>query len=215
MTDLFKYPSTPHMPWSPGASGDDKTLSAMDHFKDKIVVITEKMDGENATLYRDHYHARSLDSRHHPSRDWIKAYWGQIRFSIPGQYRFCGENLYAQHSIIYDNLPSYFMLFNVWDQDNFALSWEDTETWAYLLNMISVPVIYKGIYSEEIIHSIISSLDLSKQEGIVLRNAETFHFDDFGKNMAKWVRKGHVQTEKHWMHAEIKPNGLLALKETD
>lgn len=36
------------------------------------VVITEKMDGENTTLYRDGLHARSLDSRHHPSRNWVK-----------------------------------------------------------------------------------------------------------------------------------------------
>ncbi|MEL7307213.1 MAG: RNA ligase family protein, partial [Pseudomonadota bacterium] len=39
----------------------------------------------------------------------------------------CGENLYARHSISYNNLPSYFMAFSVWNELNQCLSWQDTK----------------------------------------------------------------------------------------
>lgn len=69
----MKYPRTPHLPWSPGASVDDVRLEGLDGFEGEEVVVTEKLDGENTTLYRDGLHARSMDSAHHPSRTWVKA----------------------------------------------------------------------------------------------------------------------------------------------
>src|SRR5690554_4811700 len=108
-----KYPRTRHLPWSPGASHDDLVSREVESFVGQRIIVTEKMDGENTTLYRDHLHARSLDSRHHPSRDWVKALHGRIAHEIPERWRVCGENLYARHSIGYEALPSYFMLFSV------------------------------------------------------------------------------------------------------
>lgn len=68
-----KYPRTAHLPWSPGATSDDIYQGNLSPFAGKQVVVTEKMDGENTTLYRDFVHARSIDSRFHPSRTWVKA----------------------------------------------------------------------------------------------------------------------------------------------
>jgi hypothetical protein len=45
-------------------------------------------------------------------------------------------------------------------------------------------------------------------EGFVMKNIDRFHYDDFGNNIAKYVRKGHVQTDEHWMHQEVIPNKL-------
>ena len=42
-----KYPRTYHLPWSLGATSDDKILKDTSCFDDKIVIITEKLDGEN------------------------------------------------------------------------------------------------------------------------------------------------------------------------
>lgn len=42
-----KYPRTYHLPWSPGATDDDRIIKSADVFKDKEVVVTVKMDGEN------------------------------------------------------------------------------------------------------------------------------------------------------------------------
>lgn len=105
----YKYPRTPHLPWSPGRSADDVSWLDTSALVGCGVVVTEKMDGENTTLYREGLHARSVDSRHHPSRAWIKAFHAQWRHLIPPGWRFCGENLFAEHSIRYDSLPSYFI----------------------------------------------------------------------------------------------------------
>ena len=206
---LKKYPSTPHLPISKGRQFDDTSLDDYSNFVGRDVVITEKMDGENASLYRDHYHARSLDSRHHPSRDWIKSFWGAHRFRIPEGWRLCGENLYARHSIGYDSLPSYFMLFSVWDQHNYSVDWHEVEGTADLLDIQTVPVLYRGKFDLDVLKSISRTMDLEAKEGFVIRNSGRFHYDDFAQNMGKFVRPAHVTTETHWMHAEIVPNGIV------
>mgnify|MGYP000208609097 CR=1 FL=1 len=204
-----KYPSTPHLPQSRSRTNDDSILMSTRHFGGMEVVVTEKLDGENATLYSHHYHARSLDSRHHPSRDWIKAFWSARRADIPGHLRICGENLYAQHSIRYEGLKSYFYGFSAWDiNDNTCLPWRDTLDWFGLLEIEPVPVLYEGPYSDAVIEHLIAGLDTAHQEGLVVRNAGAFAFGDFAHNVGKWVRPKHVQTETHWMHAEVIPNGL-------
>lgn len=75
-TTYKKYPSTPHLPFSPGLQNDDRRILTLDGLIGREVVVTEKMDGENTPMYMDHIHDWSLDSRHHPSRDWVKAFWG-------------------------------------------------------------------------------------------------------------------------------------------
>lgn len=51
-----------------------------DLFLGQEVVVTEKIDGENTTMYPDHIHARSLDSNHHPSRNIVKQLHGQVNY---------------------------------------------------------------------------------------------------------------------------------------
>ena len=133
-----KYPRTFHFPWSPGASSDDKTLSSVSHFVNREVVATEKMDGENTSGYSDGYiHARSLDSNNHPSRNWVKRFWSERYYNLPDGWRLCGENVYASHSIMYDELKSYFLGFSIWD-GNQCLSWDDTLFWFQELGITPV-----------------------------------------------------------------------------
>ena len=207
----FKYPRTPHLPWSPGATKDDIRCIDSDIFDGKNIVITEKMDGENTTLYSDHMHARSVDSRHHPSRDWVKRLHASIAHEIPLGWRLCGENLYAQHSIVYDQLSSYFYGFSLWNHENRCLSWQDTLEWFDILGIDSPPILYQGLWNEAQVRSL--SIDTSVVEGYVVRLADAFHYDGFDTSVAKWVRAGHVQTDKHWMHSEIKANGLAESSE--
>lgn len=206
--ESFKYPSTPHLPWSPGVSRDDKTLKSVAHFEGAEIVATQKMDGENTTLLRTHFHARSLDSRHHVSRDWIARFHGEISYRIPEGWRICGENLFARHSIAYDDLPSYFMGFSVWDERNVSLSWDDTLMVFDDLGIVPVPEIYRGVWSESVVRKLWSQDMYDTVEGIVVRRSGEIAYDDFDQCMAKFVRKGHVQTDSHWMHREVIPNGL-------
>jgi hypothetical protein len=139
----------------------------------------------------------------------VKRFHASIKHEIPVGYRVCGENLYAQHSIIYDDLLSYFYGFSVWtNEPNVSLPWDDALVFFELLGITPVPVVYRGLYSEAAFASCVTKLDLNRDEGLVMRVTKAIPFEDFGTHMCKWVRKGHVQTNKHWMHQQVIPNHL-------
>lgn len=208
-TEHIKYPRTKHLPHSESVTADDKMLKDYSQFIGKYVVATEKMDGENSSLYPKYYHARSLDSNNHPSRNWLKAFWANMCYNIPEKWRVCGENLYARHSIQYSKengnpLDSYFYMFSIWDENNMCLSWDETKEWAYLLDLKLVSVLYEGIFDLEKLKAI----DITGKEGYVLRLADSFHYSEFSNSVAKYVRKNHVQTSKHWTTEKIIPNDI-------
>ncbi|MFE9480368.1 RNA ligase family protein [Streptomyces spororaveus] len=199
------YPRTPHLPWSPGAAADDVRAVGLAGLAGHEVVVTEKLDGENTTLYADGLHARSLDSAHHPSRAWVKGLQGRIGPGIPAGWRVCGENLYARHSIPYEELDSWFYGFSVWDGEH-CLDWDRTVRFLRGLGVPTPRVLWRGVFDERALRRLM--LDTARQEGYVVRRAAGFAREDFGRCVAKWVRGGHVQTSTHWMFAQIVPNGL-------
>jgi len=202
-TSYVKYPRTHHVPWSDNLTEDDRMVKNMDHFKGKRVIVTEKMDGENTTMYSDHIHARSIDSSGHESRNWVKNFWSSIAHEIPEGWRVCGENLWAKHSIGYEDLPAYFLGFSLWNDRNECVNWDDTVTYLGVLGIEPVPVLYDGEYDEELIKKLYDKKDWGSKEGYVIRLAEGFDYSEFKKSVAKYVRKDHVQTVKHWMHGRV------------
>ena len=211
-TSRVKYPRTFHLSWSPGATADDRTMDDPDvAFGGAEVVVTEKLDGENTTLYRDYLHTRSLDYAPHPSRDRVRALHGAIAHDIPEGWRLSGENLYAVHSIAYNALPAHFLLFSIWNERNECLSWDDTVTWAQLLGLAAVPVLYRGPWDEDAVRALdgVAKSQLGgDREGYVVRLAAGFHYRAFRRSVAKYVRKNHVQTDDHWKEREVVPNHL-------
>lgn len=203
----YKYPRTYHLPYSKGYTSDDKVLSSDSHFYGKEVVITEKMDGENTSIYNDGFHARSLDSAHKPYHSWLLAYIQNFKYMIPENYRICGEYLYAKHSIDYDDLSTYFMCFSVWNNTT-CLSWKDTIEFCNKLGLTIVPILYKGIYDLAKTKNIAEEVVKRGGEGIVVRVTSSFEYKDFDKMIAKYVRENHVQTNNHWGHSEIQKNNL-------
>ncbi len=204
----YKYPRTFHLSSSPGKTSDDKTISDMSACEGERVVITEKMDGESCTIYSDGFtHARSIDSKFHPSRSWVKNLASSLDFTGMGEdIRLCGENMYAKHSIYYKDLKSYFYLFGVWT-DNICQPWGITKQIAEVLNVELVPVLYEGIYDPLFLAALPSSLR-DDQEGFVIRRTGIITLKDWPTHVAKWVRPNHVQTDKHWMYQEMVKNIL-------
>lgn len=210
-TNRVKYPRTYHLPWSPGVHKDDRVLKSTSAFEGQEVVVTAKMDGENTTMYRDYLHSRSLDYSPHESRNWVKTLHGKIGFEIPEDWRICGENLFAKHAIHYRHLTSYFMVFSVWDELNNCLCWDDVVTWSSLLDLPTVPVLYRGRWDEEIVRGLFTpTLGGDECEGYVVRLADSFHYKNFKEVVAKYVRAEHVSTgAAHWRHKAITKNEMV------
>jgi hypothetical protein len=205
--DKIKYPKTLHWPTSPGLCNDDRMHTSINQWDGIEVVVTEKLDGEGTTMTREYIHARSLEFSPHPSRTFIKAIWGQIAHNIPENLRICGENVTAIHSIEYYDLPSYFFIFNIWDGHK-CLSWDDTVEYANLLDLPTVPVLYRGMWEEGLVDTLFAQLNPEKQEGLVFRPTSEFALEKFSLLMAKMVRQGHIQTDEHWMNQPVRFNHL-------
>lgn len=205
-----KYPRTYHLPWS-NLLKDDRILENDEHFKNRRVIVTLKMDGENTTMYNDYIHARSIDSNSHESRNWVKGLWSQISYLLDDNMRICGENLYAVHSIKYEDLPSYFMMFSMWIE-NKCISWEETVEYSKILGLNMVPVIYDGIYDKDLIIKEFSKYEKT-HEGYVLRVADEFSYGDFRVSTAKFVRPEFRQivnnSHGHWISKKIEKNSIL------
>lgn len=205
--DYVKYPRTYHFEFS-NPSKDDKIIKNYDALKDEDIVVTLKLDGENTNMYSDYIHARSLEALTGQDRGWVKALHAQICQNIPKGWRICGENVYAKHSLEYTDLESYFYVFSIWNEKNECLSWDETIEWCQLLDLIHVPVLYRGVFDLNKLKTLSEQLDTSKQEGFVVRPARSFSYGEFKSVMAKFVRKGHVTSGNHWRHQQIVPNKL-------
>lgn len=204
-----KYPRTYHLPHSPNLQNDDRKHTNVDYLYEQSLIGTIKLDGENTTLYPDYIHARSLNSKHHESRAWIKALHGSIAHDIPKGYRICGENLYAKHSIHYQHLKNYFYVFSIWNEKNEALSWEETEEYCELLGLHMVPVFYQGTATPAIIDAAFENYQGTSPdsiEGYVLRVPGRIPYHKFRTYTGKFVRANHVQTDEFWMNQPVIPN---------
>lgn len=199
--EYVKYPRSYHLPWSPGKTEDDRTLKNCGQFVGKRVIVTRKMDGENFSGYKSYCHARSIDGRSHYTRDWAKNFWMQRSYELPDGWRVCAENLYAVHSLKYENLPGYLMGFSIWNEMNVCLSWDETVEWFALLDIPIVPVLYDGIWDEEVVKKLYNEkTDTAEHEGYVVRIADAYEYKDFKTSLAKYVRAQHVSSQKHWFY---------------
>ena len=214
-----KFGRTMHMPNSPNLQNNDRRIKNLDALIGHEVIVTEKRDGENTSFYPDYMHARSIDSKDHPSRAPIRALHGAFKHEIPAGWRICGENLYAQHSIAYSNLRAFFEVFAIWDETNTRLSWDEMTEYCSMIGvgigpgfengLPLVPVLYRGIYDEEVLREIEKKLDENEGEieGYVITRADRIHYAEWRYKAAKYVRAKHVRTDEHWLRT-WRPNTL-------
>lgn len=210
-----KYGRTPHLPWSPGGTSDDRRLGSVDHLLNTHVVLTEKLDGSNFCMTREGVFARSHSGApKHPSFDMAKQVHAGISHAIPVGLSVFGEWCFAVHSIPYTQLPGYFCIFGVRD-DNTGdwWSWDMVSYLASELGVPTVPVLFEGIFTsakdlQTVVEGLaaLSSACGGDREGIVVRLASGYSSLEHG--LAKHVRKDHVQTTEHWSHQAVKRNTL-------
>lgn len=213
-----KYNRTFHLPYSKGATNDDKIASNVNNLINVPIVITEKLDGSNTSLEALGCFARThAGPPTHKSFDGLKSLHGAIKHLIPLNLQIFGEWCYALHSIPYDSLPGYFLTFGIRElkEEPLWYSWEEVEEWAKELQIPTVPVLWKGkVSSEKELQELIEGLVKQPsvygtiREGVVIRLAGEFKDIDFSKYVLKWVRENHVQTSVHWKDQEIVKNKL-------
>ena len=204
-----KYPRTPHFSFSPGVSGDDIVLpsTSKQPFLSQESILTEKLDGGNCSIFRGKVYARTVsEEATHPSFGPIKQIAAQISCLIPDNIQIFCENMFAVHSIQYDQLDSYLYIFAVLEHGREWLSWDEVVEWSDTLSIPTVPLVQRGIFGTlSIVEEIIikkmkqpSLLSTGTPEGFVLRNGNRFGYDELNKNAVKYVRAGHIQTDEKW-----------------
>lgn len=201
-----KYPRTLHLPFSPEVHSDDKVLYDISGFIGKEIVITEKLDGGNCCLKTDgvfaRTHALATDCE---TFNYIKnVHYFSKKYMFNNAYKYYGENVYAIHSIEYTDLKDFFYLFGISDEKEF-ISYDDMLVEARRLDFLTAPLVFRGVFNS--VSELKNFLDREilkesfiggNREGFVLRNPNSFKVDDFSKNIVKYVREGHVQTDEHW-----------------
>ena len=121
------------------------------------------------------------------------------------------------HSIAYDQPPSFFLVFAIFNEANFCLDWTSTKDWverigeaSCLKNLCAVPELYIGPWDQEIICKLYTGVSKlgGEQEGYVVRTVDGFPFDESDSHLAKFVRMGHIQTSDRWKSSAVVPNRI-------
>ncbi len=156
--DIYKYPRTRHIEGSRlqlGDKADDKLLSDLSGQK---LIVEEKLDGANAALSFDTDGALLLQSRGHfltggwrerhfaLFKTWAAAHTHVLQPVLSRRYVVYGEWMYAKHTVFYDQLPHYFMEFDVLDRENRRfLSTVARHVLLGGLPLMPVPIVYRGV----------------------------------------------------------------------
>ena len=214
-----KYPRTYHLPISPGTTSDDRISKNINNLIGREIVISEKLDGENQSIQNENKYNCGIYARSRVAptvnkwSSWFKPKFDLIKQDLRDfKFEFCFENMYAEHSIIYSKLNAYEQVFGIKDiKRDIFLSWTETEYYSELFDMNVVPVLYKGIAdSIDELNNLIGkfmnepsilnddNIWTTPKEGVVCRITDEFPADMFYNSVFKYVRKGHVQTDKHW-----------------
>lgn len=219
---FVKFPRTPHLMWlGESQPRGDKLLAAEDarRLLAKPTAVEEKVDGANLGLSigpdgrvraqsRGHYLELGTQGQWKPLWRWLAVRGLQIASVIDESLVVFGEWCYAEHSIAYDSLPDWFLVFDVYDKtaERFWSRRRRDELSRYA-GLAVVPLLGTGAFAASALRRMMgqSRLGLVPAEGIYLR----WDDDDWLSARAKIVRAGWVMaSDEHWSARPIKVNRL-------
>lgn len=222
--DFFKFPSTPHLVTLPGIDvGSDKVLSESERaeFLQHDLVVEEKVDGANLGISFDSDGNIRVQNRgaylYLPgSGQWKKLWeWLAPRIDtlfehLTDRFLLFGEWCYAQHSIFYDQLPDWFLGFDIYDKQT-GRFWSASRRDKLVkeLNLAQVPILAQGRFTLKELEGLLSKSKLGSQpaEGLYLRVEQ----EDWLTQRAKLVHPAFIQSvDRHWSHSAIRPNRLIS-----
>jgi hypothetical protein len=155
---IFKYPRTPHIAGSRVQPGDDDLrLISAEQLLGRELIVEEKLDGSNAGISFEPNGALLLQSRGHyldggPRerhfallKSWATSHGTELWDALGDRYLMYGEWLYAKHTIFYDDLPHYFIEFDVMEKATGEfLSTDRRRELLGVLPIVSAPVLWTG-----------------------------------------------------------------------
>jgi ATP-dependent RNA circularization protein (DNA/RNA ligase family) len=223
--DFFRFPHTPHLAWlGAGMPRDDKVLSPSEvqAFLEGEVVVEEKLDGANIGLSvgpegelraqnRGQYLCGPYSGQFEHLTKWMDVHEDALfDASSDGNILF-GEWCAARHSVSYDRLPDWFLVFDVYDRANNRFwSTPRRNSLAHGLGLSTVPTLLTGRTSladlQVLVRSESSQFRAGPMEGIVIRQES----QQWLTRRAKIVSPGFVQSiQEHWRRRRIEWNKLL------
>lgn len=208
-----KYSKTYHL-----KSGNRKTLT-----KDEAnlllsgtVILEEKMDGANTGIIRhkDGFHLQKRGSlvgrSEHPQFQRFHA-WARDNFEkiykIPKGWTVYGEWLYAVHTVYYDSLPDYFLVFDIWNGERFLNLIERIEACAEF-GMEFAPIRGAGSFTAD---EIIASVPKESQygdwcEGLVVKRYTKDKY--YRAKVVKPEFQKIMYESDHWINKAMKVNSV-------
>jgi len=227
MSDFFRFPHTPHIAWlGNGTPRDDKVLSP--HEAELLlsadIVVEEKLDGANLGISispegdvraqnRGQYLHFPIKGQFEKLQSWLRSHSNALFDTLGDDLILFGEWCAACHSLDYDCLPDWLLVFDVYDK-KYRRFWS-TARRNTLANRLALPVVTRlmeGKFSlnslKEILQSQASAYRTGILEGIVIRRESS----EWLESRAKLVRPDFVQAiGEHWSHRRIEWNQLSKL----
>lgn len=153
-----KYPRTRHLEGSRFQEGDhDLDSVSFSEIRGRFCVVEEKVDGANTGVSFDDRGALLLQSRGHllmggPRerhfdlfKQWANVHRADLYDVLGSRYIMYGEWLFAKHTCFYDQLPHYFMEFDILDRETGEfLSTARRHHLLEGLPVVSVAVLWEG-----------------------------------------------------------------------
>lgn len=228
---MIKYPRTKHIYGSNIQKGDDDKYVHLSELLNKYLVIEEKMDGSNSGISFESDELK-LQSRGHFLRggpremqfeqfkSWANLHKDTFYELLGNKYVMFGEWMFAKHSIAYDNLPHYFLEFDLYDKENKVfLSTEERRKKLEGYPVVSVKVLFEGIIkTEKEFENLLKDLVIESEFIVNEKNKlmEGLYFKQEEKDLTvdrfKYVRQEFIQkiveTGEHWSNFMITPNRL-------
>ena len=173
--NIKKFPRTPHLEGSRLQPGDeDLSQIPFSEILGKNIVVEEKIDGANSAISftdgkqlliqsRGHYLVGGYRERHYNLlKQWANVHREELFSALGCRYVMFGEWMYAKHTIFYDELPHYFVEFDIYDrQRGVFLDTDSRKAITQKLPIVhSVPVLARGVFSNK--KQILSLLGQSK-----------------------------------------------------
>lgn len=226
--DFFRFPHTPHLIWlGVGEPRDDKVLS---HAEAMAILagqvrVEEKLDGANLGLsidgsgeFRFQNRGQYLQRPHHGQfarlDDWLAARADSIFDALSPNMLVFGEWCAARHSLGYQRLPDWWLVFDIYDRTAGRFwSADRRDAWAADHGLATVATLKQGRFTQQELVGMAEGLPSRYREGplegIVVRSDDAMWNDA----RAKLVRADFVQSMgQHWRNRRIDWNRLVERK---